>query len=66
MTASQLPQPNVARRHMIEVFLGGGLLASFLSFVYPGISGKIPARISLCHRPTHFAGLPSHTYRPWS
>lgn len=46
MTASQLPQPNVARRHMIEVFLGGGLLASFLSFVYPVLRYLVPPAVA--------------------
>lgn len=35
-------QPTGNRRHFIEVFLGGGLLASFLSFLYPVLRYLIP------------------------
>jgi cytochrome b6-f complex iron-sulfur subunit len=35
MTADQLSQPEPTRRRVIEIFLGGGLLASFASFIYP-------------------------------
>lgn len=35
-------QPNGTRRRFVEVFLGGGLLASFLSFVYPVLRYLIP------------------------
>jgi cytochrome b6-f complex iron-sulfur subunit len=46
MAAGQLHQPNVVRRHMIEVFLGGGLIASFLSFIYPVLRYLIPPAIA--------------------
>jgi cytochrome b6-f complex iron-sulfur subunit len=46
MTAGQHPQPNIARRHMIEAFLGGGLLASFLSFIYPVLRYVVPPAIA--------------------
>jgi cytochrome b6-f complex iron-sulfur subunit len=35
MKADQLSQPEPTRRRVIEIFLGGGLLASFASFIYP-------------------------------
>jgi len=34
------------RRRMIEVLLGGGLLASFVSFVYPVMRYLIPPRVA--------------------
>ncbi|HXZ21057.1 MAG TPA: Rieske 2Fe-2S domain-containing protein [Candidatus Acidoferrales bacterium] len=34
------------RRRMIEVLLGGGLFASFVSFVYPVIRYLIPPRVA--------------------
>jgi Rieske Fe-S protein len=35
MKVDQLSQPEPTRRRVIEIFLGGGLLASFASFIYP-------------------------------
>src|SRR5664280_57032 len=35
MTADQFSHPEPTRRRVIEIFLGGGLLASFASFIYP-------------------------------
>jgi cytochrome b6-f complex iron-sulfur subunit len=36
------PQPNGARRRFIGVCLGGGLFASFVSFIYPVLRYLIP------------------------
>jgi len=46
MTADELAQPNTARRRLIEVFLGGGLLASFVSFLYPVLRYLIPPPVA--------------------
>jgi len=42
MAAKQLSETDATRRHMIEAFLGGGLLASFASFIYPVLRYLIP------------------------
>ena len=42
MTPDRLAQPSPTRRSMIEVLLGGGLLASFASFIYPVLRYLIP------------------------
>lgn len=36
------PQPNGTRRRLIGIFLGGGLVASFVSFIYPVLHYLIP------------------------
>ena len=46
MTADQLSQPEPTRRRMIEVFLGGGLLASFASFFYPVLRYLVPPAVA--------------------
>lgn len=46
MTAGHLSQPNATRRRMIEVFLGGGLFASLVSFIYPVLRYLIPPAIA--------------------
>ena len=42
MTADPLSNPEPTRRRVIEVFLGGGLLASFASFIYPVLRYLVP------------------------
>ncbi len=46
MTAGQLTQPNATRRRMVEVLLGGGLFASFISFLYPVVRYLIPPAVA--------------------
>ncbi len=46
MTVDQLSQPEPTRRRMIEVLLGGGLLASFASFLYPVLRYLIPPAVA--------------------
>ncbi len=46
MTPDQLSQPEPTRRRMIEVLLGGGLLASFASFLYPVLRYLIPPAVA--------------------
>ncbi len=46
MSAGRLTQPNTARRRMIEIFLGGGLIASFMSFLYPVLRYLIPPPVA--------------------
>jgi Rieske Fe-S protein len=46
MATVQVPVPNATRRRMIEVFLGGGLIASFLSFIYPVLRYLIPPAVA--------------------
>jgi len=38
--------PGTPRRRMIEVLLGGGLFASFVSFVYPVLRYLVPPRVA--------------------
>jgi len=42
MTADQPSELGATRRYMIEVFLGGGLLATFVSFLYPVLRYLVP------------------------
>ena len=46
MTADQLSQPKPTRRCVIEMFLGGGLLASFASFIYPVLRYLVPPAVA--------------------
>ncbi len=46
MTADQLSQPEPARRRLIAFFLGGGLLASFASFLYPVLRYLVPPAVA--------------------
>ena len=46
MTADQLSEPKPARRRVIEMFLGGGLLASFASFIYPVLRYLVPPAVA--------------------
>jgi len=45
MRDDQLPPPGGTRRRMIGTFLGGGLLASFASFIYPVLRYLIPPSV---------------------
>jgi hypothetical protein len=42
MTADQPSELGATRRRMIEVLLGGGLLATFVSFLYPVLRYLVP------------------------
>ena len=42
MCADQIPQPQTTRRRAIGIFLGGGLLASLASFLYPVLRFLVP------------------------
>ena len=44
MCANHAPDPS--RRHAIEVFLGGGLLASLASFLYPVLRYFVPPEVT--------------------
>jgi Rieske Fe-S protein len=46
MTTEQLSQPEPTRRRVIEIFLGGGLLASFASFIYPVVRYLVPPAVT--------------------
>jgi cytochrome b6-f complex iron-sulfur subunit len=46
VTADQLSQPEPARRRVIEILLGGGLLASFASFIYPVLRYLVPPAVA--------------------
>lgn len=46
MNADQLSQPETTRRRAIEIFLGGGLLASFASFIYPVLRYLVPPAVT--------------------
>lgn len=46
MTADQLSQPEPTRRRVIRIFLGGGLLASFISFIYPVFRYLVPPAVA--------------------
>ena len=46
MTADQLSQPEPTRRRVIGIFLGGGLLASFASFLYPVLRYLVPPAVA--------------------
>ena len=45
MCADHTPQPMTSRRRAIEVFLGGGLLASLASFIYPVLRFLVPPAV---------------------
>ncbi|MGA9791371.1 MAG: Rieske 2Fe-2S domain-containing protein, partial [Terriglobales bacterium] len=45
MNADQLSQPEPTRRRMVGIFLGGGLLASFASFIYPVLRYLVPPAV---------------------
>ena len=45
MSVDQLSQPEAARRRLIEFFLGGDLLASFASFIYPVLRYLVPPTV---------------------
>ncbi len=44
--ADSKSQPEPARRRLIEILLGGGLLASFASFVYPVLRYLVPPPVA--------------------
>ena len=44
--SGRFDQANRTRRRMIELFLGGGLLASFLSFLYPVLRYLMPPAVA--------------------
>ena len=46
MTADQLSQPEPTRRRVIGFFLGGGLLASLASFIYPVLRYLVPPAVA--------------------
>ncbi len=46
MTTLPLSQPEPVRRRLIGIFLGGGLLASLGSFIYPVLRYLIPPAIA--------------------
>ena len=46
MTADQLSQPEPTRRRVIAFFLGGGLLATFASFIYPVLRYLVPPAVA--------------------
>jgi len=41
-----LPEGQPTRRRVVELFLGGGLLASILSFIYPVIRYMVPPMVA--------------------
>jgi Rieske Fe-S protein len=46
MTVDQLSQPESTRRRVIGIFLGGGLLASLASFLYPVFRYLVPPAVA--------------------
>ncbi len=42
MCSDQIPKRRTTRRHAIEIFLGGGLVASLASFLYPVLRFLVP------------------------
>ena len=42
MCADHIPQPDTTRRRAIGIFLGGGVLASLASFLYPVLRFLVP------------------------
>ena len=46
MTGDQLSQPGATRRSVIGIFLGGCLLASFASFIYPVLRYLVPPAVA--------------------
>lgn len=45
MCADLTPEPKTSRRRAIEIFLGGGLLASLASFLYPVLRFLVPPAV---------------------
>jgi len=45
MCADHTPRPEPTRRRAIEIFLGGGLLASLASFLYPVLRFFVPPAV---------------------
>jgi cytochrome b6-f complex iron-sulfur subunit len=45
MCADQTPQQDASRRRSIGIFLGGGLLATFASFLYPVLRYFVPPAV---------------------
>jgi Rieske Fe-S protein len=45
MCADQTPQAGTSRRRAIEIFLGGGILASLASFLYPVLRFLVPPTV---------------------
>ncbi|MGO9647481.1 MAG: ubiquinol-cytochrome c reductase iron-sulfur subunit [Terriglobales bacterium] len=45
MSADQLSQPETTRRRAISILLGGGLLGSFASFLYPVLRYLVPPTV---------------------
>jgi Rieske Fe-S protein len=45
MCADQIPQAGTSRRRAIEIFLGGGILASLASFLYPVLRFLVPPTV---------------------
>jgi len=46
MVADPNPQLKPARRRMIKILLGGGLLGSFASFIYPVLRYLVPSPVA--------------------
>ena len=46
MTTHHIAPPEPARRRVIEILLGGGLLASFASFLYPVLRYLVPPAVA--------------------
>ena len=46
MTVERLSQPEPTRRRIVEFILGGGLLASFASFIYPVLRYLVPPAVA--------------------
>jgi cytochrome b6-f complex iron-sulfur subunit len=45
MCANQTSKSETSRRHAIEIFLGGGILASLASFIYPVLRYFVPPAV---------------------
>jgi len=45
MSAAHLSQPGPPRRRFVEILLGGGLLATFVSFLYPVLRFLVPPAV---------------------
>ena len=46
MTTHHIAPPEPARRRVIEILLGGGLIASFASFLYPVLRYLVPPAVA--------------------
>jgi len=46
MTVDQRNEPGITRRRIVEFFLGGGILASFVSFLYPVLCYLVPPPVA--------------------